>query len=385
MEATTNEPRMTDARKRWRRPLATASILLALSVVPQTAAASDGVLEIDQSCVSTGCFESDAPGWPITLAKAGSYRLTSPLDVYVPGGAIEILEDGTTVDLNGFAVRFCSNPPQGTACFLLGSDDGIDGSGAVDVTIRNGVIQGFLGWGIDLNMRAHVEDVALRNNSQGGLRVGSNSLVQDNRIAFNGGPGAQIALGSGWGGNVLVSNAPDWTGAPLELQRNVCSGSYCVWDGPRRFYLTPDTHSHAAKGGSCAAGFRVAHASELNGSAALYFDEGLSEEVFLSEYSGWVADDCKAAYWEANDGEGHTSLNVTEERWVVRDTQAIVAQCHLAQRTDSLGRGIAQTGLICQTDAQLKFTAFINIFGASRQLDAIAKASDIINLCCDGI
>ncbi len=333
MAAMTNDPRAADARKRRTRSFAVVMMVFAISAVPLAALASDGVLEIDQSCAATGCFASDAPGWPITLAKAGSYRLTSPLDVYVAGGAIEILEDGTTVDLNGFAIRFCTNTPPGFACFLFGSQAAIDGSGAVDVTIRNGVIQGFLGWGIDLGMRAHVENVALRNNALGGLRVGSNSLVQDNRVAFNGGPGAQIGLGSGWGGNVLISNDPDWTGAPLELQRNVCSGQYCVWDGPRRFYLTPDTYSHAAKTGACTTGFRVAHASELNGSAALYFDEGLSEQAFPSEFSGWVADDCHAAYWEANDGEGHASLNVTEERWVVRDTQAVVAQCHLAQRT----------------------------------------------------
>ena len=56
-------------------------LLLALGLGPAgPARASDGVLEINQTCATqTGCFPGDAPGLPVTLPVAGSYRLTSNL------------------------------------------------------------------------------------------------------------------------------------------------------------------------------------------------------------------------------------------------------------------------------------------------------------------
>jgi hypothetical protein len=43
--------------------------------------AVDGVLEINQACVSVGCFPGDLAGFPVTISSTGSYRLTSSLDV----------------------------------------------------------------------------------------------------------------------------------------------------------------------------------------------------------------------------------------------------------------------------------------------------------------
>ena len=55
--------------------------LLSLALAT-SAIASDGVLEINQTCAGqTGCFAGDAAGFPVTISASGSYRLTSNLTV----------------------------------------------------------------------------------------------------------------------------------------------------------------------------------------------------------------------------------------------------------------------------------------------------------------
>ncbi len=51
------------------------TLILALAT---SAFATDGVLEINQTCaVQTGCFAGDTAGFPVEIDVAGSYRLTS--------------------------------------------------------------------------------------------------------------------------------------------------------------------------------------------------------------------------------------------------------------------------------------------------------------------
>jgi len=265
-----------------------------------TASAGDGILEINQSCVAVGCFAGDAPGWPVTLDGGGSYRLTSDLDIYEPGNAIEILADGTTLDLAGFGIRFCTDTAPGFACLYLGSGDGISGAGALDVTVRNGVVQGFLGWGVYLGARARVEGLVVRANGDGGIRVGTNSLVEANRIGFNQGPGALLSLGTGWGRNVLVSNSPDFSGAPVEITPNVCGNETCIWQGPRRYYMTSNSVPEDDVETACVAGFRPAYPAELHDPSSLHYDAALGRSAgsALQDVDGWVRGLCSRAHWD---------------------------------------------------------------------------------------
>ena len=83
-----------------------ASLATSLFVVPDIARAVDGVFEINETCAeTTGCFDGDAPGWPVTIESSGSYRLTSNL--YTGNAAvtaIEVVQSRVTIDLNGFEV-----------------------------------------------------------------------------------------------------------------------------------------------------------------------------------------------------------------------------------------------------------------------------------------
>ena len=85
-------------------------------VAPSSAFASDGVVEINQACAAVGCFAGDAPGWPVEITEHGSYRLTSNLDVGIPGGAILLSSDRMTLDLNRFTIGFCVDLPPGFFC-----------------------------------------------------------------------------------------------------------------------------------------------------------------------------------------------------------------------------------------------------------------------------
>jgi parallel beta-helix repeat protein len=93
-----------------------------------SAGAVDGVIEINQAKVLA------AGGFPYTISKPGSYRLTGNLTV--PGTAEGIDVTATaplvTIDMNGFSIT-------GTS----GSSIGINASAAGETTIENGSITGF--------------------------------------------------------------------------------------------------------------------------------------------------------------------------------------------------------------------------------------------------
>lgn len=81
-----------------------------------SAFASDGVLEINQTCaVQTGCFAGDTAGLPVTISASGSYRLTSNLVVPDENtDGIVVDTENVSIDLAGFEIRgvvVCSEPP----------------------------------------------------------------------------------------------------------------------------------------------------------------------------------------------------------------------------------------------------------------------------------
>lgn len=113
-------------------------------LVVHPASATDGVREINQACVATGCFPGDTPGFPVQLTSEGAYRLTSNLVVSV--GAVGGVYVGSKVDLdlNGFVIRgpgTCSGSGGSVSCVgLAGYGVVVDNAGPSSV--RNGMITG---------------------------------------------------------------------------------------------------------------------------------------------------------------------------------------------------------------------------------------------------
>jgi hypothetical protein len=184
-------------------------LLLLILAVP--AFATDGVLEINQTCATqSGCFPGDAPGYPVEIAQPGSYRLTGNLYRLVPQTLdidfIEVLSDDVTLDLGGFRIS-CSSLVVGGAC--AGLAQGIDGLGASNTTVRNGTVRGMPNAGVSLGSQPQVEAMTARENGGFGIRTGAASIVSGNTAFDNGGDGISVSIGSLVSGNSVYNNGGD--------------------------------------------------------------------------------------------------------------------------------------------------------------------------------
>ncbi len=180
-----------------------------LLAISGPAHAVDGVLEINQACaVNTGCFlgggagsaAPDSAGFPVSIRRSGSYRLTS--DLTVPDAntdAIEIFRaPDTTIDLNGFSIigpSICTGTGETLSCSSTGSGSGIreipttgtdEGTG---VRVMNGSIRGMGSDGIFLYHGATIEKVTAITNGNHGIVCLHSCSVMYSKAIRNGGSG----------------------------------------------------------------------------------------------------------------------------------------------------------------------------------------------------
>ncbi len=192
------------------------------------AAADDGVIELNQArALAGGVTPGDAPGFPVTLAESGSYRLTSNLTNPADVSWIELTANGVSLDLGGFALlgpTTCTGvlPPTYVTCASFGSAFGILGTTAGN-RIRNGTIDGTRGGGLLLGPGAVVEDLVVTNVIHA-IRVGFGSRVARCSVALVGGIGVQVE----WGQvsdcvirHVAGSGINDSSGSPPSTARGV--------------------------------------------------------------------------------------------------------------------------------------------------------------------
>jgi len=127
---------------------------------------------IDQNKALAGSVTpGDSPGFPVSIAVPGAYKLTGNLVVPAGLNGIEILTEGVTIDLNGFRIASggvctrngvsfavtCNNPAMGK--------HGIHVAGSVASVIRNGTIQGFE-MGV-MSLGGVVESLVVKHNGTG--------------------------------------------------------------------------------------------------------------------------------------------------------------------------------------------------------------------------
>lgn len=189
--------------------------LLILVLDVSSALASDGVLEINQTCaVQTGCFSGDSAGFPVTIdgVAGSSYRLTSNLVVPDQNtDGISISVDHVSIDLAGFEIRgpvVCSGTP--IACTpSTGSGNGVEWRFTNQISghsIRNGSIRGMGGSGIRLGSEVEISNLRVSSNRLDGISVGARSIVSGNVVIENGRDGVVTFLGSKISGNTVHSN-----------------------------------------------------------------------------------------------------------------------------------------------------------------------------------
>ncbi|MGB5810713.1 MAG: right-handed parallel beta-helix repeat-containing protein [Polyangiales bacterium] len=182
-------------KRRGRSAPAYAMALLMASTMAMSlsvpASADDGVFEIKHACAThTGCFAGDAPGYPVNLSEAGSYRLTSNLSVPGTGttrSGIFVIADHIDIDLNGFQI---AGDAGSTAGSLEGN--GIYSFVASHTRVHNGFIQGMRRNCISLGDHSVIEDVIVYDCAQDGILTGTGSRVVGVVVSEMGDDGIEV-------------------------------------------------------------------------------------------------------------------------------------------------------------------------------------------------
>jgi hypothetical protein len=130
------------------------------------------------------------------INNPGSYYLTRNLIVTDPVNGISVLTDNVVIDLNGYTIAWTGDG---------GTPAGI--SGSTNITVRNGYIKNWPGYGINLGPAAVVEDVTVESCGNDGVRVGEKSRVRRCRVdACSGGNGIKVDAFSLIEGCLSVAN-----------------------------------------------------------------------------------------------------------------------------------------------------------------------------------
>jgi hypothetical protein len=218
-------------------------ILLFLLALVSPALATDGALEINQTCaVETGCFSGDTPGLPVRISAPGSYRLTSNLIVPDENtGGIVIVVSDVGIDLNEFSITSvaCLNATPSEVCRPTSGSFNADGISVSaisyslirGVSVKDGSVTGMGGFGLRLGSQALVSNVRARwnrftgiyldsgsgsvqatvayGNGVDGINVGSSATVSGSSSGFNLGSGIASGTGSTISDNSVFGNDVD--------------------------------------------------------------------------------------------------------------------------------------------------------------------------------
>jgi len=245
---------------------------LALALAAGPSRAGDGVIEINHTCaVQTGCFAGDTPGYPVTIAATGSYRLTSHL--VIPNDdtdGIRISTSDVSIDLNRFAVIRSGCVDNNSICRPnSGSGSGIE-TGDSDhrgVSVRNGSVVGVGSAGVSLGEQADVRDLLVRWNGGDGIVVGLGSKVASSVLYENGDDAIVADAGSVVSDNTIYDNDGDGidAGAGCSVDRNVVrsNGGVALRLGSQAAFRG---NTMTSNGGGCTLGGSNVADNSCNGS-----------------------------------------------------------------------------------------------------------------------
>ncbi len=193
--------------RRARRLFTLVAAAATLGLAASPAWAVDGTIEINQAiALAGGAGPGDSAGFPVTLAAAGSYRLTGnlvlPSTVGIRG--IEVTGGPVRIDLNGFSILgpgTCTGIPP--SCSGNQGVVGIEISTSQPVRIENGTLTGLLTAVNALNTTGNetrstvLEHLSIEGNAGTAVFMSGNgsSVIRDCQINRNGLLGVDIDLG----------------------------------------------------------------------------------------------------------------------------------------------------------------------------------------------
>lgn len=215
-------------------------IFLGLLLAAPAVFAGNGVFEINQAWVASGCFEGDDPGFPVRIVHSGSYRLTSNLELDASDGSAIVSQHADesfpdeldiALDLNGFTIRgptVCDGDP--LVCDPVGDPGDVNGGWGVlilalgqnqSALVTNGTVRGMPVAGVACEEGCVVDNVVATSNGLGGISV--DGTIRNSVAQRNGGSGLSLAnsgvivdsvsnfnAGSGlFGGGTFANNAVD--------------------------------------------------------------------------------------------------------------------------------------------------------------------------------
>lgn len=185
------------------------ALFISLFVLSAAAHAVDGVILIDQAKVLAGnVTPGDAPGFPVTISKSGSYRLSGNLvvpDAYSSG--IQVVTSNVDIDLNGFGIfgpNYCTGAPIVTGCTYLNGGSGVSAPSSPFVTVRNGTVRGMGGNGLYLAGNSRAEEITASHNGNVGISV--HTGVVRNCLANSNGWGIIVTKNAMVSGNTATYN-----------------------------------------------------------------------------------------------------------------------------------------------------------------------------------
>lgn len=188
-----NDPREVEmARIRLFGAFLACAILLATPAL-----AVDGVVLINHAAALAGnVTPGDTPGYPVTLSRPGSYRLSGNLSPPANANGIDATAGEVTIDFNGF--RMQGSPKADIGVF--GAQRGL--------VVRNGTIRGFLRYGISANgANAIIEDMSISANGSSGIYVpNAFARIVNNTITDNTGAGIFCLFSCHVEGNYIAAN-----------------------------------------------------------------------------------------------------------------------------------------------------------------------------------
>ena len=160
--------------------------------------------------------------FPVVISQPGSYQLIGNLTVPTAVPAIQIDASNVTLDLNGFTVQ------AGTASGTLASGINATNTSQRNITVKNGVVHGFNGSGVNLSGSGHVvTDVKAEGNALHGIQVFVGSIVERCTVTGNGLHGITTDTSCAIKDNVCTGNGSDGihvrqSGTVLQ---NTCNGN----------------------------------------------------------------------------------------------------------------------------------------------------------------
>lgn len=201
--------------------------LSAWSAAASLAADAAEPFVIDQARALAGdAARGDAPGFPVTIAAPGVYRLAGDLKVPAGHRGIVITSEGVTLDLRGHQIRgpvSCKAQPREVVCDapLASAVSGVEVR-AGGVLLRGGSVGGFAGHGLSLAYDGTVEQMRLADNAGSGVYANT-SAARPVRVR------SVTAFRNGQDGVWLQSGTLDQAQALLNGRHGLALGALVVF------------------------------------------------------------------------------------------------------------------------------------------------------------